>query len=439
MAAQLDNDIPLPPRMEAVHLDQPFLSTTLAELSRLQSKRVFVMANKSSRDIVQPLLDALEAQSLVAAPLFTGISMGGGETGLLAACDAAAAADADAVVSVGGGAVQDAAKIVRMWLSYCRLDNLASGANEASRPSSPSPASLVGLQVASKLNPLPPWPPQVALPNSFAKAELTAVAGLTTAAKTKSGFSNPSLMPTVVIFDPTLTRGLPDWVRFGTALRCVEHAVGAVTHPNATPALSAQALRGLAEVKAGLNAMVTEPESHAAAVQVYRGGALAVRALNTNQCYPALGHLVANLYSAAFDVHQGACSGILCARLLAHHATGSAAQQQQIAQVLCDSNLSLSDSSTCSSTEKSEGNLGQVDGSKEKELQPSSTAGLVAALAAHLPGVECEHFSGGAVNLESLALFATNAPLNRFNSLSPVPFASSDEFLQVITRPLDTL
>lgn len=61
-------------------------------------------------------------------------------------------------------------------------------------------------------------------------AELTSVAGLTTAAHAKSGASHAALMPTTVIFDPSLSSSLPDWVRFGTALRCVEHAVGAATH-----------------------------------------------------------------------------------------------------------------------------------------------------------------------------------------------------------------
>eukprot|EP01047_Picozoa_sp_COSAG01_P069747 COSAG01_NODE_10400_length_2176_cov_2.485315_3_plen_74_part_00 len=53
----------------------------------------------------------------------------------------------------------------------------------------------------------------------------------------------------VVIYDPALSRGLPDWVRFGTALRGVEHAVGAVCHPQATDEHRASALRGLKMVR----------------------------------------------------------------------------------------------------------------------------------------------------------------------------------------------
>lgn len=418
---------PLPPLMDAVHLDQPFAATTLAELARLDSKRVFVMANRSSRGAVQPLLDALAAQALLAAPLFADVGMGGGEAGILAACDAAAGAGADAVVSVGGGAVQDAAKIVRMWLSCCNTDLVRGGTEAAAAGAAgPAVASLALLQLAAKRDPMPPLPPQVALPNSFAMAELTSVAGVTTTTNAKSGLAHSSLMPTVVVFDPALTHGLPDWVRFGTGLRCVEHAVGAATHPNATPAIVAQALAGLTQLAGGLNAMVAEPESRAAAVAVYAGGALAIRALNTGGCYPALGHLVANLYSAKFDVHQGACSGILCARLLAHHAPASAAEQQQIAKVLLGA--FSSDGS----------NVGGSSSDGRRETLPSA-ARLAADLAARLPGVECEHFATGRVSPDALAAFAAAVPLARFNALSPAPFANTDEFLAVITRPLDTL
>ena len=71
---------------------------------------------------------------------------------------------------------------------------------------------------------MPTLAPQIAIPNSFAMAEATIVAGLTTTSKTKSGAAHKSMMPTVIIYDPALSVRLPDWVQFGTALQGVEHA-----------------------------------------------------------------------------------------------------------------------------------------------------------------------------------------------------------------------
>ena len=42
-------------------------------------------------------------------------------------------------------------------------------------------------------------------------AELTSVAGATTKANVKSGAAHAALMPTVVVYDPVLSAGLPDW------------------------------------------------------------------------------------------------------------------------------------------------------------------------------------------------------------------------------------
>lgn len=274
----------LPPLCDAVHVGKPYVSTAIAELQRLGKSRPFVLANRSNQAAVQCLLQALEKQGLgPACPLSCDVGMGGGELGLLKACDSAAAAHADSVITVGGGAIQDAGKLIRMFLSSTSADDPGS--------------SIEKIQSACKREPMPPLPPQIACPNSFAMAELTSVAGVTLSSNTKSGAACPSLMPTAVVFDPELAIPLPEWVRFGTALRCVEHAVGAISHPKSTDAVRALALEGLALVRRGLERMLADPTSAEAMTDVYTGGWLAIRALNTG-CYPALGHLIANIYSA---------------------------------------------------------------------------------------------------------------------------------------------
>ena len=363
---------PLPPKMDAVLIGPPFIQAVLQATKEYRSSSVFVMANRSCSELAKPLLAALNENDINVAPVCLDIGMGGGEQGLLKACDAAAAAKADCVITMGSGAVQDAGKIVRMWLASAEImtnkggDDEVASSSSSSSSSSPSQtvakaATLAGLNAAAEQDPWPKLPPQIAVPNSFAMAEMTSVAGVTTESGEKSGFSNPNLMPTVVIFDPTIaaSRQLPLWVRFGTAVRGVEHAVGAVTHPRATKDARNEALSGLMLLSRGLSEMVLayqpkklskkdqnaevreeQQQSRAvlkgeedaggldddgeddsdvdsnvsdesgdqalaitAAVDVYVGGWQAIRALNslgTNKrsCYPALGHLVGNQYSA---------------------------------------------------------------------------------------------------------------------------------------------
>jgi len=393
----------IPTGMKAVHIGSPFLSTTLEELSTFGSKKVFVVANNSSRKFIEgdneKLIDILQSKGLLAAPLCTSIGMGGGEEGLLTACDEAYAADADVVVTVGGGAVQDAGKLIRLWLAT--KSDTATVAAAAAR------ATVKGIQGVTKRDPMPSLPPQIALPNSFAMAEATHVAGLTTKANTKSGAAHPSLMPTVIIYDPALSTGLPDWVRFGTGLRGVEHAVGAVTHPQSTDEIRSRALEGLTMIHTNLRKLVSNPECPTAQNNLYRGGSLAVRALNTG-CYPSLGHLIQNHYSARYNVHQGSCSGILCARILDYHCEVSRVYQRGIAEALGG------------------------------DIETTTAAKLVRELVATLPAVKNEHAQVGVTEemLKEFTEWMWENAWSRYNALSPKDFESVEDMYGMLTKPL---
>ena len=241
------------------------------------AKKVFVVSNNSSRKFLEgecKLIEALKADGVLASPLNSSVGMGGAEKGLLVACDEAYKCGADCVVTVGGGGVQDAGKFIRLWLTTQKNNDAGKEGKKSTVPD---------LLAAQKQDPMPILPPQIACPNSFSMAEATYVAGIETSAKTKSGAASPILIPTTVVYDPALSKGLPDWVRFGTAFRGVEHAMGAVCHPKADDDIRERALRGLELLKDGIDAMIQDPDSEEAQSNVYLGGWTSIRALNTGK------------------------------------------------------------------------------------------------------------------------------------------------------------
>lgn len=386
-----------------VHVNKPFLPTSVSEIEKLGSKKVFVVANRSSVKFIEGdgrLIQTLESKDLLAAPVCTSIGMGGGEEGLLQACDAAYECGADCILTVGGGAVQDAGKLIRLWLTTKDNGDVAEASSAA--------ASVAGIQAAQKQDPMPALHPQIAVPNSFAMAEATKVAGLTTKANTKSGAAHEDMIPNVLIYDPALSAGLPDWVRFGTALRGIEHAVGAVTHPKSNEDIRSRALTGLAILKENIEKLKETPECSVAQSNVYVGGFMAIRALNTG-CYPALGHLVENQYSARFGVHQGSCSGILCARIMDSHYEKSEELQKRISAAMGDAS--------------------------------TPAPRLVRDLAGSLPGVSHEHTQVNVTDdmLGEFTQWMFDNHLPRYNSLSPKGFSRVDDILGMMTKPLDEL
>jgi alcohol dehydrogenase class IV len=297
------------------------------------------------------------------------------------------------LITVGGGAVQDAGKLIRLWLS---------AANSGDK------ASVEGIQEASSRDPMPELPTQIAIPNSFAMAEATHVAGITTTAKTKSGAAYPCLMPTLIIYDANLSEGLPDWVKFGTSFRGIEHACGAITHPKANEEIRAQALEGLTILNENLKKLVTNPECKNTQNRMYLGGFIAIRALNTG-CYPALGHLIENHYSARFDVHQGSCSGIMCARMMHYHLSASKEYQDRISAA-----------------------LGNADVPAPR---------LVRELAATLPGVSKNHADAGVTEdmLREFSKWEFAQHIDRINQLSPKRLESPDDIYGMLSTPLESL
>jgi len=416
----------IPEGMKAVHVGEPFFSIALQTLVDFGSKRVFVLANKSSRKFIERdvnlsadidcsndgdtnllFIDKLRELGILAAPLNTSLEMGGMQDGLLQACNEAYAVQADVIVTVGGGAVQDAGKLIRLWLST-RHDNDSTDSTNATVG-----ATVEAIQAAANRNPMPILPPQIAIPNSFAMAEGTYVAGLTTSSKTKSGAAHSSLLPTVIIYDPALSAGLPDWVRFGTALRGVEHAVGAITHPKATEDIRNRALLGLSILHDNITKLLSNPECPTTQSNIYVGGFIAIRALSPT-CYPSIGHLIENQYSAKFGVHQGSCSGILMARIMDYHYEQTMEYQKRISMALSGGDESIAN---------------------------TPAPQLLRDLIKMLPGVKHEHDQVNVTNdmLRELATWMFENHLERFNVLCPRKFTCVEDIYGLMTKSLDDL
>lgn len=124
-----------------------------------------------------------------------------------AAAELAESAGADAIVSIGGGSATGLAKIV---------------------------ALRTGM-------------PIVAVPTTFAGSEATDVWGLTESDRKRTG-SDPRVLPRAVVYDASLSAGLPGEMAVSSGLNAVAHAVDAFWAPRADPinrALGTESIRAL--------------------------------------------------------------------------------------------------------------------------------------------------------------------------------------------------
>jgi alcohol dehydrogenase class IV len=131
---------------------------------------------------------------------------------------AARQANADVLVSVGGGSTTGLAKAVAM---------------------------TTGL-------------PVVAVPTTYAGSEATAVWGLTEGAKKTTG-TDPRVLPKVIVYDANLTLTLPVPMSVASGLNALAHCVDAMWAPKADPINAAFAAEGIRSLAASLPRVVTDP------------------------------------------------------------------------------------------------------------------------------------------------------------------------------------
>jgi alcohol dehydrogenase class IV len=183
------------------------------EIGNLGASRVMVIASKRDTALVDTIAEGLPVtlrhdEVVMHVP----VEVAG------RARDAAAAARADAVVSIGGGSATGLAKAIAM----------SSGI------------------------------PVIAVPTTYAGSEATAVWGLTEG-DTKTTGTDPKVLPKVVVYDATLTLSLPVDLSVASGLNALAHSVDAMWAPKADPINAAFAAEGIRALAAGLPKVAADP------------------------------------------------------------------------------------------------------------------------------------------------------------------------------------
>lgn len=168
-------------------------------------------------------------------------------------------ANADILVTLGGGSLTDAAKVTTLAL-----------ANDAT--TLPELESLYADSPTLRDPLLPATIPIICIPTSLSAGEYTPLAGATNdETKHKHSFQHPSIGPDLVILSPALatTTPLPIWL--STGVRAIDHCVEATCSIASTPEGDATAATGLEKLLPALLASKRDPASLQPRMQSFLG------------------------------------------------------------------------------------------------------------------------------------------------------------------------
>ena len=105
--------------------------------------------------------------------------------------------------------------------------------------------------------------PIVAIPTTYAGSEMTPIFGITEGGLKQTG-RDPRVLPKTVIYDPTLTIGLPLGLTATSGMNALAHAVEGLYAQDANPIMSMLAEDGIRALAQGLRRTAAAPEDLAA-------------------------------------------------------------------------------------------------------------------------------------------------------------------------------
>ena len=239
------------PLMESVVFGRPYAEALAQEVDRLDARAVFILASgmlARGTDLVERLRQTLGNRF---AGLCAKIGAHTPRTDVAAAANMAREAGADLIVTLGGGSVTDAAKMVGLCLG-----NGVTAPEQLDDYRARIDADGTSQRPAVK----PPGVRMIAIPTTLSAGEFSAGAGCTDAVRhVKESFSHPQMIPRAVVLDPAASIPTPEWLFLSTGIRAVDHAVEDICSVNGQPISEGAAFHALRLLGSGLPAVKADP------------------------------------------------------------------------------------------------------------------------------------------------------------------------------------
>jgi maleylacetate reductase len=313
------------PAMESVVFGKRFTEALAQEVDRLDARAVFILASGT----LARTTDSIDRLRQVLGNRIAGVCAKIGahtpRTDVVAAANAAREAGADLLVTLGGGSVTDAAKMVALCLG-----------NQVTEPSQLDQYRAVIAADGTTRRPevKSPTMRSIAIPTTLSAGEFTASAGCTDTARcVKESYSHPLMMPRTVILDPDASVHTPEWLFLSTGIRAVDHAVEDICSVNGQPISEGAAYHALRLLGRGLPAVKADPADREARLDCQIGAWMSMVGSQTGVSKGA-SHGIGHVLGGTADVPHGYTSCIMLPHVLRFNHAVNADKQARVSEAL---------------------------------------------------------------------------------------------------------
>lgn len=306
--------------MEEVVFGRPAAEAIAAQMDRLGAARAFLMVSGTlnrQTDEIEKIRNRLGPRCVAS---FDAMPPHTPREAVIAAAEQARKADADLIVTIGGGSITDGAKAVQLCL--------ANGV----RAVEGIEAIRARKGVAPPMN--APTVRQISVPTTIAGGEFSSIAGVTNArTRVKEMLRHDLVMPRAVILDPAVTVHTPEWLWLSTGIRAVDHCVEGLCSREAHPYADAQALKGLSMLAQALPRVKATPADLEARLDCQIGTWLSMGPLSAGVPMGA-SHGIGYVLGAAFDVPHGYTSCVMLPSVMRWNKADNAERQALVSAAM---------------------------------------------------------------------------------------------------------
>jgi maleylacetate reductase len=313
------------PPMERVIYGVPFAEALAQELERTGAHAVYMLASGTLARQTDALDQLRAALGNRLAGVCSKIGAHTPRTDVVAAANEARAAKADALATIGGGSVTDAAKMVGLCLG-----------NDVTDPAQLDAFRASVTPDGNTLRPSTKPPPvrSIAIPTTLSAGEYTHFAGCTdTARQVKESYAHPFMMPRAAILDPAVTVHTPEWLFLSTGLRAVDHAVEDLCSINPQPLSDGTSLHALRLLSRGLRRVKQCPDDLQARIECQVGAWMSVIG-SQNGVTKGASHGIGHVLGGTAGVPHGYTSCVMLPPVLRFNQEQTAERQQWVSEAM---------------------------------------------------------------------------------------------------------
>jgi maleylacetate reductase len=291
------------------------------EAELLGAQRIFLLVSTTLRKNTQEIAEIESALGARLAQTYDGIAAHAPRTDVLKAMAAARAADADLIITVGGGSVTDAGKVIALGLKHNILTHedfegfyvYVDDNGETVAPVFDGPDIRV-----------------ICCPTTLSGGEFNTMGGVTDDRENKKqGYTHRMMAPIAIVLDPALTLHTPEWLWHSTGVRAVDHALESLSSNHSSYFCDGVAESALRLLSQAMPEVKADPANLDARLRCQIGA--------WQSMIPIIGgvpmgasHAIGHVLGGTADVPHGYCSCVMAPAVLAFNKPVTGAKQVKV-------------------------------------------------------------------------------------------------------------